>query len=241
MYNTTICNGKQPTKTTNMKFNKIRYEFKKVLVIGCMVHLERVSSANTRCSAWAIFAMLATARHSEVWKYFTEIEGNRIKYIICQVKLSTTCTMRQHMLFKHEETFGNTGQQQPSVSAVFTTARCSCVPACGEKIIKLITLMITEEMLSLSFVEDDRLQEFTAFGARIHSAIRESNHCLGGENVQGDKWAVDGWPELSRKGWHNHQHLDYLNNWAVSIPVTYHCQVAAFIHNGARNIVLANQ
>ena len=73
--------------------------------------------------------MAVRAKRSEVLKYFTEIGDGKVKCKICQAKLSyqsTTSTMRQHMLLKHNGEFGKADPQQPSVSVIFTDARRSC-------------------------------------------------------------------------------------------------------------------
>ena len=67
--------------------------------------------------------MAVRAKRSEEWKYFTEIGVHKVECKICQEKLSyqsTTSTMRQPMLLKHNGEFGKADPQQPSVSAIFT-------------------------------------------------------------------------------------------------------------------------
>ena len=81
--------------------------------------------------------MAVRAKRSEILKYFTEKGDHTVKCQICQAKLSyqsTTSTMRQHMLLKHNGEFGKADPQQPSVSAIFTAARRFCNPGRVEKI-----------------------------------------------------------------------------------------------------------
>ena len=89
--------------------------------------------------------MAVKAKRSEVLKYFTEIGDNKVKCKICQAKLSyqsTTSTMRQHMLLKHNGEFGKADPQQPSVSVIFTAARRSCNPVRVEKITTLSIFLV---------------------------------------------------------------------------------------------------
>ena len=84
--------------------------------------------------------MAVKAKRSEELKYFKEIGDHKVKCKICQAKSSyqsTTSTMRQHMLLKHNGEFGKADPQQPSVSAIFTAARRVCNPGRVEKVTPL--------------------------------------------------------------------------------------------------------
>ena len=73
--------------------------------------------------------MAVRAKRSEVWKYLTEIGDHKVEYKICQAKLiyqSTSKTMWQHMLLKHNVEFGKADPRQnvlyssPQDAAVIT-------------------------------------------------------------------------------------------------------------------------
>ena len=84
--------------------------------------------------------MAVKAKRSEELKYFKEKGDHKVNCKICQAKSSyqsTTSTMRQHMLLKHNGEFGIADPQQPSVSAIFTTARRSFNPGRVENITTL--------------------------------------------------------------------------------------------------------
>ena len=84
--------------------------------------------------------MAVKAKRSEEFIYFKEIGDHEVKCKIRQAKSSyqsTTSTMRQHTLLKHNGEFGKADPQQPSVSAIFTVARRSGNPGRVEKITTL--------------------------------------------------------------------------------------------------------
>ncbi|KAK1172920.1 calcyclin-binding protein isoform X1 [Acipenser oxyrinchus oxyrinchus] len=110
--------------------------------------------------------MATRRRPSNVWKYFEQINDSNVQCKICSLKRACHCntsSMINHLKLKHKEKTAEDDSRQSCITSFASSSPRCCDPAGAEQITQLLTKMITQDMLPLSFVEGQGFCELMGF------------------------------------------------------------------------------